>query len=244
MMNKLTVAAFSLLAVIAGCNCNKAEDPEKTSPTNGDIKTTVNQDVSKGALEELKNDAFEYSGLSHEGSLTYTGKLNPNIPGDSGTQKSEWKENKDGESIFEITRTGILRGLGSETVKLTKDGVYIIGTNAGSLNKEALTLPSPFEIGTKWPTELQLDTGAMVISSTMTSEVVRKETIKVPAGEYECLVVESKTTLTTDQPGTSNGVMDSTTYYAKGLGVVKMVAKGKNPMGEAVDIMIELSSTG
>lgn len=234
--------AIAVIAVLTGC---RNEEPASAA-INGKGKPTPPAAVSKqaGVLKVLKNDAYVYSGLGQAQKLTYHGSLHPDTPDGFGTQTVTWTKNEDGSSYFEIKRDGILSGLGTERVRLDKNGAYITWTSAGSLADEAMTLPSTFTIGTVWLTELALDLPTYEITSKMTSKVVRKETITLAGQEFECFVVESDTTLTTTQTGTSAGTLKSTTYYAADYGVVRMEASGKNQMGDNVEIFVELAKIG
>ena len=231
--------AIALLAVVLGCGNEK-----KASAGSKDSNGKQQVEAQDGVLAGLKNDAYLYSGLGQTEKLTFHGKLNPNTADGYGVQSVVWKENKDGSSFFTITRDGILRGLGTETVRLDKDGVYITGTSTGTLDKDAKIVPNPFKVGSEWMTELVLRQPGTVITSSMSSKVVGMETVTVPAGEFECLVVESDTALTTDRPGTGVGTLKSTTYYTAKYGIIKLVASGTNPMGDNVDIFLELTKIG
>ena len=236
------IIALSLLAVLTGCRNNESvKADEKDSNGKQSTSTSVSQD---GVLESLKNDAYLYSGLGQVQKLTYQGKLSPFTTGDFGEQTVSWAKNEDGSSIFTIKRNGILEGLGTETVRLDEKGVYLIGTSAGSLVEDAWILPSTFKVGTEWETDLILDMPGKLTTLKTTSKVVRKETITVPAGEFECLVVESDIVMTTDEPDTGVGNLKGVSYYAANYGEVRMEVTGENHLGDNVDIFIALVKIG
>lgn len=241
---RYTLAAFALLAVLAGCGDDKTV---KANEANGGSKgapvTTAGQS-DEGVLEGLKNDAYVYSGLAQEQKLTYEGQLSNLVSKDYGIQTVEWTENKNDASYFRVVRSGVLAGLGAEKIRLDDSGIYIVGISDGELVKEAYKMPSPFKIGTEWTTDFNLKTATGLIESQMTSKVVREETITAAGQEFKCLVVESSTTLVSEQFGTAEGHLTSVTYYAKGIGEVKLDATGTNPKGEDIEFHILLTKIG
>lgn len=241
---RCTLAAFALLAVLAGCDDDKTNST--TVPAGGKTTSPVAAPASSkgGVLSNLKNDAYDYSGLAQEQKLTYEGQLSNLVSKDYGIQTIEWTENKSGSSYFRVVRSGVLAGLGAEKIKLDDTGIYIVGISDGELETEAYKMPNPFKVGTEWTTDFNLRTATGLIESTMNSKVVREETLTAAGQEFKCLVVESSTTLVSEEFGSAEGHLTSVTYYAKGIGEVKLDATGTNPKGDDIEFHILLTKIG
>src|SRR5687768_2426194 len=116
-------------ALILGCNGKTAANgtPPKTNTGGTAGGTGTKQSYTLADVPaNLRQDAFEYFGLGNEKMMdmqvTQTGQAGVQ----TGTQSISIKEAKPDEVLFVIERTGGLSNLGSQTVALRADGVYLV----------------------------------------------------------------------------------------------------------------------
>ena len=122
----------------------------------------------------------------------------------------------------------------------------MVGSSMGVLTEPSVLMPANPSVGTEWDTRLDMDNvqGDRSVKSSIRHKIDRAESVTVPAGTYDCLVVESR--LSTDSASTAAPAQSTkktvtmTSYYAKGLGIVKLVIKEE---GKTVG-HVELKSTG
>ncbi|HXH62501.1 MAG TPA: hypothetical protein VNI20_14240 [Fimbriimonadaceae bacterium] len=239
------IGLLALFVVAVGCNAPKA----KTTDTSEKQTKTAETTPAKIELPDaLKSAAWDYSGLGETRMLTYTGKIAPGAMESDGTQTSELQSVKDGVATYLVDRTGGLALMGTDTVELSDKGVSTTGSSIGQFEEPALELPADFAVGKTWESKATIT--AQGIKRTLVSEnkATKEEKVTVQAGTFDCIVVESSVTITVSgSPDKSmNGSSKSklTTYYAKGVGTVKLVGKGKKPDGELADFHIELKKVG
>ena len=108
----------------------------------------------------------------------------------------------------------------SESESLTwinDSGVYIFESVFGSFDnistEQTLILPFPFDIGSSWTT-----TGS--VDNISTSEVVARESVTVPAGQFDCYKIVRKTIC--NFGGLSVGT--SEIWMGDGVGIVKVIS--------------------
>jgi hypothetical protein len=223
-MRTATLALLALLALgLAGCG-----DKTKADAKDPDVQSGVEQPSDPALPAELKNPAYEYFGLG-EGSLMTYDVIFADLPEQDGTQQTTLQKTENGVATYRVARTGGLAQLGIDTVELRKDGVYTVNSSMGIWKSPTLVLPADVAVGKSWTAEMDIENlqgGKQKVTSTVTNKALRTESVKVPAGTYECLVVEStiKASASGSDDPAQNGdfVTKSLTYYAKGVGIVKL----------------------
>ncbi len=189
---------------------------------------------------ELKHDAFEYYGLSNEGTMplevTYS---NGDVK--TGAQTAQIKEVKNGRATFGITRTGgLFEAFGSseDVMELDKSGVYALSTSAGKLEGRQLEVPTGLVPGKTWKvnSKIELNEGGKVqIDHVFKVEGMRK--IKTKLTEYpQALLITSKGTMRT-QNGSAR--METRSYYVRGRGAVRSEIKQIPAAGKPVTMVIQ-----
>lgn len=235
---------LALLAIAAiGCG-NKPES--STSGTTTGLSSGTSEPAPTATIpDELKHDAYAFQGLGNEDLLTYDVTFNE-MPKEDGTQQTKLEKVENGVATYKVSRTGGLARLGVDTIELTANEVRMVGSSMGVLTAPSILMPANPTVGSEWDTRLDMDNvqGDRSVKSSIKHKIDRTESVTVPAGTYECLVVESK--LSTDSsstaaPGQSTKkTVTMTSYYSKGIGVVKLVIKEE---GKTVG-HVELKSTG
>lgn len=239
-----------LLTIVVGCAPAPGVTP---APTSGGTVSTTGSTGAKGgtAIEsvpaELKHDGYAYNGFDRSTPLTY---LFARIEGDKpeeGTQTSELTSVEKGQAAFSVKRTGSLMAIGNEELLVKADGVYLVSTSLGSPEQPVKLMPSEVKPGTVWNYDYELNTttGSKTGTSKMrfkgTARAEKEEKIKVAAGEFDTIQVTE--TAQMDNAGVK-GTVSSKSWYAKGVGVVKMKMEVKDNKGRIVTSTIELSGTG
>ncbi len=243
------LAPFALFAlVVVGCSkpstsvsppgSTGASDTKATSGgTNSSDKPSV-----ASIPADLKNDAFAYSGLGRDKPKTYLFSQVGGSQPQEGTETTELKSIAKDGATFTVTRTGSLASLGSEEELIQSDGLYLLSTSLGSPPKPARVLPAKMAVGDTWNYDYVLkNEGQPDISFKGTGKALQVEKIKVPAGEFDALVVSD--TVVMDK-GQGKETVSSKTWYAKDIGVVKFKLEVKGKDNKVLTSSVELSKVG
>jgi hypothetical protein len=241
MMKNLPLLA--LLAALAA-SCQPAAPAAKAGVDGEDSAPAAKiEDISS----EVKTAGAEYLGFPREGVLTYKYSQLEGMAAERGEETTKLASTKDGKAVFEITRSSALAMLGSETVELRKDGVYMVRTSLGEIDAPALTMPADVKVGSKWSSSLKLTRpNGDLMSMTISYEALREEKIKVEAGEFDTLVISGKGEVSVAPKGGEkrSSPWSSQLWHAKGVGHVRMMQDAKNSEGEPVKQYMELVKQG
>jgi hypothetical protein len=225
-MSKRPTILFLLAALAVAWGCG---DKPAVKKPDGDIKTGVEDATASNAVPEgLRTAAYEYLGLGNPAVMTYDVAY-AGMEASDGTQVTTLEEVVDGVASFRIARTGALAQLGVDKVELRADGAYTVASSMGEMKSPSLVLPADVAAGSNWTTRMDMDNlqgGQQKVESEVQNRAVGMETVETPAGKYECLVVESvinaKTSGSPDPNLNGDSVTNFKTYYAKGVGIVKL----------------------
>lgn len=127
---------------------------------------------------------------------------------------------REGEPVrFDVTRTGALENIGSQSIELRKDGIYTVSLAGNTFEKPVLEVPADLAVGKTWTSagKFKLANGEAA-DMNMTYKAVGTEKIKTALGEFDALKVTSSGTL---KVGAANQKTSGTMWLAKGLGAVK-----------------------
>jgi len=121
------------------------------------------------------------------------------------------------------------------------DGIYIVGLKNDAMAKTGpilqaiiyeppyLVYPYDMEVGKKWEANSSIKMGGNIPSSAKQEEkreVVNRETITVPAGTFDCFVIESRSSLKGKNAGLFGPSYSATTlvtkWFAQGVGTIKL----------------------
>ena len=230
---------LGLLAVaLAGCGSGGAVAREGESKE-GSGKSGVTETTPKTVPDSLKHEAFEYFGLGNTGPVKYTFVRVEGDKPESGTQSVELKAVGDGIADFVIRRDGALSALGVEDVQVKPDGVYLVSSTHGSPEKPVMVMPSKLEPGATWGGDhtLKSPDGSEVKYSGK-SKFEKKETLTVAGKSYETILVSESAEL--ELAGSKRSVSGKT-WFASGVGVVRMRLEVKTPDGKLVKSSIEIA---
>ena len=138
----------------------------------------------------------------------------------SGGQPSELTETyskvveKDGKYTVTVTRD-----LGKQAVdfkyEVSAAGVFTLANPNGDLSQPMQVLKLPAKEGDSWKSE---STAPGKVNLTATYTAGKEEEVEVPAGKYKAIPVVSERTV-------GNNIIKTTTWYAAGVGVVKVVTE-------------------
>ncbi len=240
-MKTARTAILVLVALgLVGCN----NEPKAADPGNGGgIKTGVAPEEAKPQVPDaLKHAGYQYQGLGNSDLMTYDVTFG-DLPMEEGTEQITVEKVEGGTATFKVARTGGLSRLGVDTVELTADGVTMVASSMGLLKEPSKLMLADTAVGTTWETKLNMDNlqnGTQSIESNIKNKVSRMESVKVPAGTFECLVVE--TTLESTSKGAPNpsqnkkSTVKMTSYYAKDVGIIKL----RGTDGTKQTVLVEL----
>jgi hypothetical protein len=233
------------MLLLLGCSGKKTTEPTTTTTTGGATTGTTTGEEAVTLPDSLKNSAYDYKGLGNDSLRTYTATF-PKQPTEDGTETVRLEKVEDGKATFIIERTGALSSLGTETVELSTKGVTTVAASSGVVTP-MLELPADLHVGSSWTDKFESTQAGTTVKATVNLKAVREEKLKVPAGEFDCIVIENVmdatvTGGTADVNGTAKTTI--TAYYAKGIGIVKLVGKTVRSNGSTENLLIELKSIG
>ncbi|MCU0316218.1 MAG: hypothetical protein MUC92_06470 [Fimbriimonadaceae bacterium] len=238
----LPTTVLLILAFLAGCANQQAAGtatPEKPAAGASTTPTTPEPAPDPSAIPaELRHDALAYYGLLNKEALTYEYIPNKGATPESGAQQVEFRGMEKGQAKFTILRTGALAILGSDDVNATQEGLFTTRTQLGTMDPPMLALPKDLTVGKEWKVDQKLKApDGTDVTMNLTNKVARQEKIKVPAGEFDALLITAN-----GQMKLANGTRNvrANSWYVKDIGVVKIELISKDNDGNDVNSIIQL----
>ena len=231
---------FALLsaALMMGCGPKPTEAP-KDAETKPEEQATKAPDPSE-IPENLKHGGFKFYGLDSTAEETY--ELDRNGVKLEGAQKAVFAGMVDGKATFTIERSEGLSDLGNETLEVREDGIYLVKSGENTVDPAVLSLPKDPKVGDSWPVSAQFTgpTGEKV-SIKATQKVTKQEKLTTKAGDFDCLVVTMSGELTS---GDKKSPVTGTSWYASGVGTVKLTVTSKDADGKPTSYSVTLIKRG
>ncbi|MDI9638939.1 hypothetical protein QPK87_27965 [Kamptonema cortianum] len=240
MTRKLFLLSSAILVALSISACGKKADAD-TDPKTGTSKSTeAPAPKIEDIPEELKHAGYKYYGLGSSTKMTFSMAVEGSVQ--EGTQTSQFAGMSDGKAVFNIVRDGVLATMGNEKYMVNSDGVFITGRGSDEqpevFAEPVLALPADAKVGATWSTKLTTkDVNGAEVQLNTSEKVVKQEKIKVPAGEFDCIVVSTTGTMTV---GGKSGKISGTGWYAAGTGPVKLEIIRPNPDDEKKPIKYTL----
>lgn len=233
------IIGISALFLVACNNGGAIKNVEK--PKDAETSTAETEDQTKVPVpENLKHEGYKYYGLDSDKELTYSVKLNEDEQ--TGVERKSYLGLVDGKPRYEITRAEGLAQLGTEVIEIREDGVYTVSARDEVLTSALLGLPSTVEAGKAWDiTNTMKDINGQEVKLVANNIIGKPEKVTVPAGPFDCIVISMKGKLTN-----SEGTQDvaGKTYFAAGVGVVKLDVNYTTKDGKKNVFLIELKQIG
>ncbi|MBX3096964.1 MAG: hypothetical protein KF812_08885 [Fimbriimonadaceae bacterium] len=180
--------------------------------------------VSVSLPAELLSEGVAYMGADRSQRLVYNLFQDGKDMGE-GTMEIRIVEVKDGMAQVDINRTGSLESMGNESMSIRKDGIYTVSLGLGTIKEPQLQIPADLKVGKKWNSNFEIkavtgDTTKMVQSS----NAAKTESVQVKAGTFDALRVDGTGTITrtTANGEKSDTKVATTSWYVKGIGLIKM----------------------
>jgi hypothetical protein len=249
------IAAALALAFLAGCDtksnptagssdiiATKQADATKTDAPVAPTTTTPPATPEKPALDrgklpkELESDAYHYFGLNLEKSLNVQITNSKTGVISTGSESVKLTDVKNGVATFDQTSTGGLADqVGTETVELRKDGVYLVHSDKIDVGKPQLALPVGLTAGKSWKVDSSMQAGDRHLRQQVTYTVVGEQSVTSGGKSITALFVSGKGTVT-GLDGKKTQAMTDNQWYAKDMGLVKEIetvsqtGKGQKPV--------------
>ncbi len=244
-MRTARIAFFVLLGLFAlGCG----DKPTTVSSTGGVSSGVTAPEPAQVVPDTLKHAAYDYLGLVNADIMTYDVTFG-DLPTEDGTQQTTLEKVDGAVATYKVGRTGGLSRLGVDTVELRADGVWTVATSMGLLKAASELLPSDISPGHSWEARMDMDNlqgGSQNVASKIVNVAKQTEKVKVPAGEFDCLAVVSTfdATISGSPDISQNGKTSTrvTTYYSKGVGIVKLSGTTTRQDGTKQNVLIELKA--
>lgn len=242
-----TLALAALLALaLVGCG---PKEPKSEDPKPGVASGVTDPGAGPAVPADLQTAAYEYQGMNHDDLMTYDVVMASLVGEQEGTQQIKLEKVEDGVATYQVLRTGGLAQLGVDTRELRKDGVYTVSASLGILEAPALELPADLAVGKEWSAPMNMDkvNGTdQKVESIVASKAVREQKVKVPAGEFDCIVIESTIDATIsgsiEKKLNGKSVTKLVSSYSKGVGLIKLTGTITRADGEKSNVSIELKS--
>jgi len=145
-------------------------------------------DLAAKLPDSLRNDAYTYYGLGNDQpialELTQTSGKGPGTSSDGEVQVS-LKDVKEGAATFDIVYGGDLQStLGTNQMKLAKDGLHALSTASGKVIGDDLELPATLTNGTVWHTKNTVEAGGEKVVQDLVFKVVGRQNAVTKAKTY------------------------------------------------------------
>lgn len=235
-MKRLRFVVPALALVLTACgpkpvaSTEPAPNPADTPAKSGEATPPTEPPAPKLAdlPVNLKNAAFDYYGLANDKPMDMEVIQNGSTSAITGSQSNTLKSIDGQTAVFSIDRTGGLAQMGTQTVRLKADGIYLDEVMGTKIKTDEVELPADLAPGKTWKTHLAFSSGASSMDITTISTVMRVEKFKTKVAEREGLLVVSSGSGKLDGKDVK---LDSKSWYVKGLGGVKniLTTTYKNP---------------
>lgn len=223
------VAMLVLPLLVLGCKGgSKASSAANEPPAPVSVKETP---AAKTLPASLMTAGYEFSGLASEKKATYEVTNDLGLPASTMIQTSTLVSVESDKAVFEVKRETTLPNMKSQTIELTPDGVFTTKVDLGSLVKPAMEMPADLAPGKEWDTTMTISDSNQTLEVKAVNKATKIETITVKAGTYDCIRIETTLTTRSTVTGTSAPTKTSgsvVSHYAKNVGLVKLVMKGKD----------------
>lgn len=231
---------LGLAFVIAGCQRQAPAEPEADQqPGAAAADQPAPAETVLVLPEELRHEAALWHGLDQIRPKTYWFSMENGGREGMGSQVAEINLIEGGVAQLSITRTGALADIGNEEVEVRPDGIWLVSTTLGTLDKPAKSMPANPAVGETWSNEYVLTaTGGQKLQGRSNFRVARQEEVTTRAGTFQALLVVEEGTITVnDQRSTTR----ARSWYAKGHGMVKLIAEVTTPDQPKTTFTVELT---
>ena len=230
---------FLLILAAFGCQGEKSANqqvPETKPPVKDATEGSPTAKLEVPA--NLQHDGYRFYGLnkSEPFNLEISGTaLDGTL---TGSQKHTLVSVDGDKATFAIERTGGLVTTvgGTQDIELRPDGVYATTVQGEKLNPPQMELPAVLEPGKVWSINSSFKSNGSEITIKATNKVVRKEKVKTKAGEFDAWLITNQGQYTV---GTNKLQVEVKTWYAEGVGEVKLVMATKDASGKAQNLSLE-----
>jgi hypothetical protein len=222
MKPKLSFVALVAVTLL-GCSSAPVTQSGTGSPTSSSKQGGT--PASLEVPEELRNEAYSWYGLNSDKPMNVQVKTGPRTL--TGVQTVRLKEVKPGKAIFEIVRDGDLLSLfGTETLALEKDGIYTIKSTEFEGNVRNLEMPTDLTPGKTWDNNGKFKrANGEDLTQKLSFKVVGPQKVTTALGSQDALYITSFGSMSSSG---SRFQMNSSFWYVKNKGLVKMIIKMKN----------------
>jgi hypothetical protein len=207
----------------------------------GGSGTKATEAAPKSVPEALKHEAFQYFGLGNPGPVKYTFVRVEGDKPEEGAQTAELKAVERDSAAFVVRRDGALTALGTEDIVVKPDGVYLVSSTLGSPEKPVLVMPAKLDPGSTWGGDYVLrSSDGSEIKYKGKSKIEKRENVSIGGKSYETVMVSESAEL---EIAGSKRTVSGKTWFAEGVGVVRMRLEVKTPDGKLVKSSIEIAES-
>ncbi len=144
-------------------------------------------------------------------------------------------EAKDGKNELTFNYEGQPSNLPSESYSLDKDGIFGIAAGGDVITPKVKAMPTAITLGDHWPSKGSLKDGTISMDTVLT--VVRREKVKVAAGEYDAILVTESGTIKVGSSAPAK--VEGKSWYVDGIGPVKRSITQTDSAGKTSNLLME-----
>ncbi|HWP30689.1 MAG TPA: hypothetical protein VNK96_03045 [Fimbriimonadales bacterium] len=210
----------------ATASSNVSETEKTKTPQ---VKELASEDRTHAFPSELLHEGARYFGAPFEKPVRYRIKGGGEALTDTRTVRVVSVEN--GVAKIEAVWKGkMAERVGTESYEINKDGVYAVSIGGASIQPKSIYLPAELTKGKTWTTKYSFTSPQMgTLSVESKYKVIGKEKVKVSLGAYDAIVVSETGTL---RGGNISLNVTSRSYFAEGIGVIKLVSTQKGKVAD------------
>lgn len=193
------------------------------------VKELASKEQTHAFPSELLHEGARYFGAPFEKPIRYQIKGGGETLTDTRTLRVVGVEN--GVAKIEAIWKGKMADrVGSESYEINKEGVYAVSIGEASIEPKSIYLPAELTKGKTWTAKYTFPSPQMGKLSVVSKyKVVGKEKVKVAIGTYDTIVISETGTLKGENISLS---VTSRSYFAEGLGVIKLVSTQKGKVAD------------
>lgn len=229
-MNKLLLGG--VIAVLLS-GCGQKDAPASDGKTSGGSTTAV-VEPPKEVAKDLMTEGGEYYLAKFDEPVKFKMTVDGKDP-KVGNFIYKLKDGAKGQ--VEVERDGGLAELGTDKIELRKEGVFGISNSAIEFGKPQMELPADPTAGKTWESDIDVKLQGSPFKMATKYKVIGTEKLKTEAGEFDTLVVEATSLLTSE---TVRNEIKAKSWYAKGKGMIRQEATVKQP-GKTTKQVYELT---
>lgn len=229
--------------LITAAGCSGGKEKTVTQQTEVPANNAANPQPEKSVIPaELMTPGLEYLGAPFSRNIVYVVHGLQQGEPQMGAMNTSIEKIENGKVFVKASWQGDLAAiLQDSSYTASKEGVFATTTQGRDIVPPVMMIPADVEPGKTWSGKYKFNMGEQNLNANSTWKALKIEKVTVPLGTFDAIAISESGTFT------GEGVkltQTGTTWYAKGIGVLKSELKGSMQQGSTKrDITITITAT-